>query len=143
MKVFAENRKARNSYNFEEFFDAGIVLTGPETKSIRNGAASIVDAFAVIEEEEAYIYEMNIEPYKFAQQTDYDPKARRKLLFHKSEIKRFIGLTSQKGYTLIATKLFEKNGYIKIEIALAKGKKDYDKRKKLIDKQHNREIKNY
>ena len=143
MKVFAENRKAGNSYNFEEFFDAGIVLTGPETKSIRNGAASIVDAFAVIEEEEAYIYEMNIEPYKFAQQTDYDPKARRKLLFHKSEIKRFIGLTSQKGYTLIATKLFEKNGYVKIEIALAKGKKDYDKRKKLIDKQHNREIKNY
>ena len=143
MKVFAENRKARNSYNFEEFFDAGIVLTGPETKSIRNGAASIVDAFAVIEEEEAYIYEMNIEPYKFGQQTDYDPKARRKLLFHKSEIKRFIGLTSQKGYTLIATKLFEKNGYVKIEIALAKGKKDYDKRKKLIDKQHNREIKNY
>ena len=143
MKVFAENRKARNSYNFEEFFDAGIVLTGPETKSIRNGAASIVDAFAVIEEEEAYIYEMNIEPYKFAQQTDYDPKARRKLLFHKSEIKRFIGLTSQKGYTLIATKLFEKNGYVKIEIALAKGKKAYDKRKKLIDKQHNREIKNY
>ena len=143
MKVFAENRKARNSYNFEEFFDAGIVLTGPETKSVRNGAASIVDAFAVIEEEEAYIYEMNIEPYKFAQQTDYDPKARRKLLFHKSEIKRFIGLTSQKGYTLIATKLFEKNGYVKIEIALAKGKKDYDKRKKLIDKQHSREIKNY
>lgn len=143
MKVFAENRKARNSYNFEEFFDAGIVLTGPETKSIRNGAASIVDAFAVIEEEEAYIYEMNIEPYKFAQQIDYDPKARRKLLFHKSEIKRFIGLTSQKGYTLIATKLFEKNGYVKIEIALAKGKKDYDKRKKLIDKQHSREIKNY
>lgn len=143
MKVFAENRKARNSYNFEEFFDAGIVLTGPETKSVRNGAASIVDAFAVIEEEEAYIYEMNIEPYKFAQQTDYDPKARRKLLFHKSEIKRFIGLTSQKGYTLVATKLFEKNGYVKIEIALAKGKKDYDKRKKLIDKQHNREIKNY
>jgi SsrA-binding protein len=143
MKVFAENRKARNSYNFEEFFDAGIVLTGPETKSIRNGAVSIVDAFAVIEEEEAYIYEMNIEPYKFAQQTDYDPKARRKLLFHKSEIKRFIGLTSQKGYTLIATKLFEKNGYVKIEIALAKGRKDYDKRKKLIDKQHNREIKNY
>jgi len=143
MKVFAENRRVRNSYKFEEFFDAGIVLTGPETKSVRNGAASIVDAFAVIEEEEAYIYEMNIEPYKFAQQTDYDPKARRKLLFHKSEIKRFIGLTSQKGYTLIATKLFEKNGYVKIEIALAKGKKDYDKRKKLIDKQHNREIKNY
>lgn len=143
MKVFAENRKARNSYNFEEFYEAGIVLTGPETKSVRGGAVSIVDAFAVIENEEAFIYEMNIEPYKFAQQVDYDPKSRRKLLLHKNEIKRFIGLTSQKGYTLVATKVLEKNGYIKIELALAKGKKDYDKRKKIIEKQHNKEIKNY
>jgi len=143
MKVFAENRKARNSYNFEEFYEAGIVLTGPETKSVRSGAVSIVDAFAVIENEEAFIYEMNIEPYKFAQQADYDPKSRRKLLLHKNEIKRFIGLTSQKGYTLVATKVLEKNGYIKIEFALAKGKKDYDKRKKIIEKQHNKEIKNY
>jgi len=143
MKVFAENRKARNSYNFEEFFEAGIVLSGPETKSVRGGAVSIVDAFAVIENEEAFIYEMNIEPYKFAQQADYDPKSRRKLLLHKNEIKRFIGLTSQKGYTLVATKVLEKNGYIKIEFALAKGKKDYDKRKKIIEKQHNKEIKNY
>lgn len=143
MKVFAENRKARNSYNFEEFYEAGIVLTGPETKSVRSGAVSIVDAFAVIENEEAFIYEMNIEPYKFAQQSDYDPKSRRKLLLHKNEIKRFIGLTSQKGYTLVATKVLEKNGYIKIELALAKGKKDYDKRKKIIEKQHNKEIKNY
>jgi len=143
MKVFAENRKARNSYNFEEFYEAGIVLTGPETKSVRGGAVSIVDAFAVIENEEAFIYEMNIEPYKFAQQADYDPKSRRKLLLHKNEIKRFIGLTSQKGYTLVATKVLEKNGYIKIELALAKGKKDYDKRKKIIAKQHNKEIKNY
>ena len=143
MKVFAENRKARNSYNFEEFYEAGIVLTGPETKSVRGGAVSIVDAFAVIENEEAFIYEMNIEPYKFAQQADYDPKTRRKLLLHKNEIKRFIGLTSQKGYTLVATKVLEKNGYIKIELALAKGKKDYDKRKKIIEKQHNKEIKNY
>ena len=143
MKVFAENRRARNSYNFEEFYEAGIVLTGPETKSVRGGAVSIVDAFAVIENEEAFIYEMNIEPYKFAQQADYDPKSRRKLLLHKNEIKRFIGLTSQKGYTLVATKVLEKNGYIKIEFALAKGKKDYDKRKKIIEKQHNKEIKNY
>ena len=143
MKVFAENRRARNSYNFEEFFEAGIVLSGPETKSVRGGAVSIVDAFAVIENEEAFIYEMNIEPYKFSQQADYDPKSRRKLLLHKNEIKRFIGLTSQKGYTLVATKVLEKNGYIKIEFALAKGKKDYDKRKKIIEKQHNKEIKNY
>ena len=143
MKVFAQNRKARNSYNFEEFYEAGVVLSGPETKSIRTGAVSIVDAFAIIENEEAFIMEMNIEPYKYADQIDYDPKSQRKLLLHKNEIKRFIGLTSQKGFTLIATKLFEKNGYIKIELALAKGKKDYDKRKKIIEKQQLKEIKDY
>ena len=143
MKVFAQNRKARNSYNFEEFYEAGVVLSGPETKSIRTGSVSIVDAFAIIENEEAFIMEMNIEPYKYADQIDYDPKSQRKLLLHKNEIKRFIGLTSQKGFTLIATKLFEKNGYIKIELALAKGKKDYDKRKKIIEKQQLKEIKDY
>ena len=143
MKVFAQNRKARNSYNFEEFYEAGVVLSGAETKSIRTGSDSIVDAFAVVENEEAFIMEMNIEPYKYAEQIDYDPKSQRKLLLHKSEIKRLIGLTSQKGFTLIATKLFEKNGYIKIELALAKGKKDYDKRKKIIEKQQLKEIKDY
>ena len=73
MKVFAENRKARNSYEFQEFYEAGIVLTGPETKSVRTGAVSIVDAFAIIENEEAFLMEMNIEPYKYADQIDYDP----------------------------------------------------------------------
>ncbi len=143
MKVFAQNRKARNSYNFEEFYEAGVVLSGPETKSIRTGSVSIIDAFAIIENEEAFILEMNIEPYKYADQIDYDPKSQRKLLLHKNEIKRLIGLTSQKGFTLVATKLFEKNGYIKIELALAKGKKDYDKRKKIIEKQQLKEIKDY
>jgi|TARA_B100001113_G_scaffold44309_1_gene31348 SsrA-binding protein len=143
MKVFAQNRKARNSYNFEEFYEAGVVLSGAETKSIRTGSVSIVDAFAIIENEEAFIMEMNIEPYKYADQIDYDPKSQRKLLLHKNEIKRLIGLTSQKGFTLVATKLFEKNGYIKIELALAKGKKDYDKRKKIIEKQQLKEIKDY
>ena len=143
MKVFAQNRKARNSYNFEEFYEAGVVLSGAETKSIRTGSVSIVDAFAIIENEEAFIMEMNIEPYKYAEQIDYDPKSQRKLLLHKNEIKRLIGLTSQKGFTLVATKLFEKNGYIKIELALAKGKKDYDKRKKIIEKQQLKEIRDY
>jgi len=143
MKVFAENRKARNSYEFIEFYEAGIVLTGPETKSIRQGAVSIVDAFANLEGEEVFIREMNIEPYKFSSLIDYVPKKPRKLLLHKNEIKRLIGLISQKGYTLVATKLFESNGYVKVELALAKGKKDYDKRSKIVDKQHRKEIKNY
>ncbi len=143
MKVFAENRKARNSYEFLDFYEAGVVLTGPETKSIRNGGVSIVDAFATIDNEEAYIMEMNIESYKYADNTDYNPKSQRKLLLHKVEIKKLIGLLSQKGYTLIATKVFEKNGFIKIELALAKGKKDYDKRRKILNKEHSKEIKNY
>ena len=143
MKVFAENRKARNSYEFIEFYEAGIILTGPETKSIRQGAVSIVDAFANLEGEEVFIREMNIEPYKFSSLIDYEPKKPRKLLLHKNEIKRLIGLISQKGYTLVATKLFESNGYVKVELALAKGKKDYDKRSKIVDKQHRKEIKNY
>ena len=143
MKVFAENRKARNSYDFHEFYEAGVVLSGSETKSVRNGGISIVDAFATIDNEEAYVMEMNIEPYKYSNNVDYDPKSPRKLLLHKGEIKKLIGLLSQKGYTLIATKVFEKNGYIKIEFALAKGRKDYDKRKKIINKEHLKEIKNY
>lgn len=143
MKVFAENRKARNSYEFIEFFEAGLVLTGPETKSIRQGGVSIVDAFANLEGEEAFIREMNIEPYKFSTLIDYEPKRSRKLLMHKNEIKRLIGLISQKGYTLVATKLFESNGFVKVELALAKGKKDYDKRSKIVDRQHRKEIKNY
>ena len=143
MKVFAENRKARNSYEFLDFYEAGVVLSGPETKSVRSGGVSIVDAFASIDKEEAYIMEMNIEPYKYSDNTDYHPKSQRKLLLHKGEIKKLIGLLSQKGYTLIATKVFEKNGYIKIELALAKGKKDYDKRKKILNKEHSKEIKNY
>ena len=143
MKVFAENRKARNSYEFSEYIEAGIVLTGSETKSIRNGGVSIVDAFAIIENEEALIREMNIEQYKFSNEFEYNAKAPRKLLLHKKEIKRLIGLTSIKGNTLVAMKVYEKNGFIKIELALGKGRKDYDKRKKLTEKQHKKDMKNF
>ena len=143
MKVFAENRKARNSYEFSEYIEAGIVPTGAETKSIRNGAVSIVDAFAIIENEEAIIREMNIEHYKYSNELDYNAKSPRKLLLHKKEIKRLIGLTSIKGNTLVAMKVYEKNGFIKIELALGKGRKDYDKRKKLTEKQHKKDMKNY
>ncbi len=143
MKIFAENRKARNSYDFSEYIEAGLVLTGAETKSIRNGAVSIVDAFAIIENEEAVLREMNIEQYKFSNEQDYNPKAPRKLLLHKKEIKRLIGLTSIKGNTLVALKVYEKNGFIKIELALGKGRKDYDKRKKLTEKQHKKDMRNY
>ena len=143
MKVFAENKKARNSYEFLELIEAGIVLTGSETKSIRSGGASLIDAFAIIEEEEIWIRQLNIERYKYSNEEEYEPKKTRKLLLHKKEIKRLIGLTSIKGNSLIAIKLFEKNGFIKVDLALGKGKKSFDKRKKIIKKQHSKEMKDY
>ena len=143
MKVFAENRKARNSYEFLEFIESGLVLSGSETKSVRNGGASLIDAFAIIEDEEIWIRELNIERYKYSNEDEYDPRRTRKLLLHKKEIKRLIGLTSVKGNSLIAIKLFEKNGFIKVDLALAKGKKNYDKRKKITSKQHKKEMKDY
>ena len=143
MKIFAENRKARNSYEFSESIEAGIVLTGSETKSIRNGGVSIIDALAIIENEKEILREMIIEKYRFSSDLDYNAKAPRKLLLHKKEIKRLIGLTSIKGNTLVAMKVYEKNGFIKIELALGKGKKDYDKRKKITEKQHKKDMKNY
>ena len=118
-------------------------MSGQETKSIRQGGASIVDAFALIEKEELWIYELNIEKYKYSSEVDYEPKRQRKLLLHKKEIKRLIGQVSVKGHALVALKLIEKNGFIKVELALAKGKKTYDKRKKLTAKQHEKEMKNY
>ncbi len=143
MKVFAENRKARNSYEFLEIIEAGIVLTGSETKSIRTGGASLVDAFAMIEEEEIWIRELNIEKYKYSNEEEYEVRRPRKLLLHKKEIKRLIGLTSVRGNSLVAIKLFEKNGFIKVNLALAKGIKNYDKRKKITSKQHKKEMKDY
>ena len=143
MKVFAENKKARNSYEFIELIEAGIVLTGSETKSIRSGGASLIDAFAIIEEDEIWIRQLNIERYKYSNEEEYEPKKTRKLLLHKKEIKRLIGLTSIKGNSLIAIKLFEKNGFIKVDLALGKGKKSFDKRKKIIKKQHSKEMKDY
>ena len=143
MKVFAENKKARNSYEFLELIEAGIVLTGSETKSIRSGGASLIDAFAIIEEDEIWIRQLNIERNKYSNEEEYEPKKTRKLLLHKKEIKRLIGLTSIKGNSLIAIKLFEKNGFIKVDLALGKGKKSFDKRKKIIKKQHSKEMKDY
>jgi SsrA-binding protein len=143
MKVFAENRKARNSYEFLEIIEAGIVLTGSETKSIRSGGASLVDAFAIIEDEEIWIRELNIERYKYSNEEEYETRRARKLLLHKKEIKRLIGLTSVRGNSLVAIKLFEKNGFIKVNLALAKGIKNYDKRKKITSKQHKKEMKDY
>ena len=141
MKVFAENRKARTSYEFLEFFEAGIVLTGAETKSIRNGGISIIDAFASLEDEEVLIREMNIEPYKYAELIDYDPKTPRKLLLHKKEIIKLKNVVAQKGLTIVPLKAYFKRGIAKIEFATARGKKMYQKKESLKIKDLDREAK--
>ncbi len=134
------NRKARHDYEIIETYEAGIELKGSEVKSIRTGSANLKDSYAEIDNGEVYINNFHISPYKFASaHTNHDPYRKKKLLLHKSEIRKLIGKTKEKGLTLVPLKVYSKNGKIKVEIALAKGKKLYDKRKDIKEKDIRRE----
>lgn len=139
-KVFAKNRKAFHDYHLEETYEAGVVLTGTEVKSIRAGRINLKDSYARIENNEAWVLNMHISPYEQGNRFNHDPMRKRKLLMHRREINRLIGLTREKGYTLIPIKVYTNEGYIKIEIALARGKKLYDKRASLKEKEAKREV---
>jgi len=139
-KVIAQNKKAFHDYYIEDTFEVGIVLVGTEIKSIRQGKASIKDAYAHIENTQAYIYNMHVTQYDFGTKENHDPTRIRTLLLHKREIRRLYGLQKQEGYTVIPLKLYLKDGYAKLELALAKGKKQYDKREDLKIKDSNRQI---
>jgi len=131
----AANKKARHDYFIEDTYEAGIVLTGTEIKSIRSGKASIKESFAKIENGELIIYGMHISPYEQGNRFNVDPLRPRKLLLHKQEIRKLIGLTTQKGLTLVPLNLYiNKEGKAKLEIAVARGKKLYDKREDLARK---------
>lgn len=148
MKVVTTHRKARRNYHILETFDAGIELKGMEVKSLRTRGCSIEESFGRVEREEVYLYNMHISEFDKASYFKADPKRRRKLLLHKKEIKKLLGLTIQKGLTIIPLKIyFNKRGLAKVEIAVAKGKKLYDKRKKLKDeiikKEAERDIKKF
>lgn len=140
VKIITENKKARFNYDIEDRFEAGIVLKGTEVKSIRLGKVNIQDAFVLIRNGEAYIHNMNISPYPFATYTQHEPTAVRKLLLHKHEIMRILGKVMQKGYSLIPLKIYLKSGIIKIEIALAKGKRQFDKRKEIKEREEKRTL---
>ncbi|SMB91627.1 SsrA-binding protein [Thermanaeromonas toyohensis ToBE] len=141
IKVVAENRKARHDYFIEETLEAGIVLTGTEVKSLRSGKANIRDSFARVENGEVFLYDMHISPYEQGNRFNHEPKRPRKLLLHKHEIRRLIGKTREKGYTLIPLKVyFTTQGRAKVELALAKGKKLYDKREAIRERDAKREI---
>jgi len=129
MKIIALNRKARHDYYIEEYYEAGIKLAGTEVKSLRQGAASLADGYAAVEQGEVFLYNVHINPYDKGGIFNKDPKRPRKLLLKKEEIKRIYGKTQQRGFTLIPLKLyFNPRGLAKVELGLAKGKKLYDKR---------------
>ena len=139
-KLFAKNRKAYHDYHIEETFETGMVLTGTEVKSIRQGRANLKDSYARVENGEVYVLNMHISPYEQGNRFNHEPLRKRKLLMHRREISRLIGLTREKGYTLIPTKMYSQKGFIKLEIALARGKKQYDKRDALHEKEAKREV---
>jgi len=147
IKVVAVNKRARHEYHILETFEAGIALNGSEVKSMRTGGVNIKEAFAKIENTEVFIHSMHINPYEQASNFNHDPLRIRKLLLHKQEIKRLIGQTSQKGLTLVPIQIYFKKGMAKIEIALAKGKKLYDKRdaikKKIVSRETEKALKQH
>ena len=140
MKIITENRKARHDYTIEESFEAGIELKGTEVKSMRAGKANLKDSFAIIENGELYLYGMHISPYEQGNIFNVDPLRPRRLLMHKKEILRLLGKTREQGLTLGPLKAYFKKDKIKIELALAKGKKLYDKRDAAAEKTAKREI---
>ena len=128
LKIISNNRKARFNYFFKEFFEAGIVLKGSEVKSLRDGKVNISESYAFDEQGELYLVNSHIPSYKESSYNNHDPKRNRKLLLNKKEINKLIGRINREGYTLIPTKLYFRKGKAKVEIAVAKGKKQYDKR---------------
>ena len=139
-KNLCQNRKARHDYFIDEVYEAGIVLTGPEVKSLRESRASLKDTYARVKNGELFLYNMHITPYPFAHNLDLNPIRTRKLLMQKREIKRLIGKTEEKGYSLIPLSIYLLRGIIKVEIALAKGKRKYDKRHVLREREMKREL---
>lgn len=133
-KVLAENRKARHDYFIEETIEAGIELVGTEVKSIRAGKANLKDSYAEVKNGEVFVYNMHISPYEKGNIFNRDPLRPRKLLLHKKEIMKLAGYVAQKGYTLIPLSLYLKDGKIKVSLAVARGKKDYDKRDAMLEK---------
>ena len=135
----AENRKAYHDYHLLETFEAGIVLLGTEVKAIREGRVNLRDSFARLDGNEAYLYNVNISPYSHRGYAAHEPLRRRKLLLHRDEIRKLVGKTVEKGMTLVPVRMYFKNGRVKVAIALAKGKKEYDKRETIKRRDTDRE----
>ena len=135
----AENRKAFHDFHLLEAFEAGVALLGTEVKAIREGRVNLRDSFARVDEGEVYLYNVNISPYSHRGYADHEPLRRRKLLLHRDEIRKLIGKTVEKGMTLVPTRMYFKNGRVKVSVSLARGKKEYDKRETIKRREADRE----
>jgi SsrA-binding protein len=139
-KTIAQNRKARHDYTVLDVFEAGVALVGTEVKSLRMGRASLVDAYATIDDGEVWLRSLHIPEYTHGSWTNHEPRRNRKLLLHREEIERLIGKTREGGLTLVPLSLYFSEGKVKCELALARGKRDYDKRQDLARRDADREI---
>jgi len=140
MKIVCQNRKAYHDYSIEETIEAGMSLVGTEVKSLREGKANLKDSYVLIKNMEAFLLNCHISPYSHGNIMNHDPVRTRKLLLHKKEIVRLQGKIAQKGYTLLPLKIYFKEGRAKVEVGLAKGKREYEKRETIKEKEANREI---
>lgn len=141
IKIIAENRKARHEYFIEDRFEAGMVLKGTEVKSLRQGRANLKDSYARINKRgELYVHQLHISPYPFAYYDNHEPLRPRKLLMHKYEIKQLYGKMNERGYTLVPLRLYFREGKVKLELALAKGKRKYDKRETIRRRDEQRDL---
>jgi SsrA-binding protein len=140
VKIIARNRRARHDYHIEETVEAGLVLTGTEVKSLRTGQAQMKDSYAMVHDGEVWLHNMHIPPYGPAARENHEPERPRKLLLKKREIERLIGTTAEKGLTLVPTRVYFKGPYAKVEIALARGKDLYDKRRSIKERDQRRDM---
>ena len=140
VKQVAVNRKARHDYDIRDTMEAGIALTGTEIKSIREGRANLTDAYVQVKNREAWLMDMHVTPYSHGSYANHDPRRPRKLLLHRDEIIRLAGQIAQKGLTVVPLRLYLKDGRAKVEIAVAKGRKSYDKREAMATRDAEREV---
>jgi SsrA-binding protein len=139
-KMIAQNRKARHDYTILDTYEAGLVLTGTEVKSLRLGRASLVDGFATIDDGEAFLRNVHIPEYDQGSWTNHEPRRVRKLLLHRGEIERLVGKTKESGLTIVPLALYFSEGKVKVELGLGRGKKSYDKRQDLARRDADREV---
>jgi SsrA-binding protein len=138
--IISTYRKATFEYELHEKFEAGLVLTGTEVKSLRNKSVNLAGGFVDIKDGEAFIHQIKIEEYEFGNRQNHNPERKRKLLLHKQEIEKLEKMVTRQGFTIVPTKIYFQGAWVKIEIALAKGKKNYDKRQSEKEKSERREL---